>query len=308
MKELFESACNFIYRNARPLDLARWQFHFEGGSKDTVLKALSAYQNIDGGFGQALEPDAWNPNSSPIQTWAAIEVLREIHFTDSAHPLVQGVLRYLSEGQDFNGHFWLTVINSNKDYPHAPWWHGDSDSSSHTNYNPTASLAGFIVRFANKESELYALGCRIAQDAVASLLDADDEKDMHTLGCYISLMEYCVEADVTNLFNLDLYRGKLVQFVNRNITRDVSQWETAYVCKPSQFLKSRSSIFYEGNEEIAQYECDFIRRTQLPDGSWNIPWSWAEYPEEWAISKNWWKSNVVILNLLYLNGIAVHSS
>lgn len=40
--------------------------------------------------------------------------------------------------------------------------------------------------------------------------------------------------------------------------------------------------------------------TQLDDGSWNITWSWSEYPEEWAISKNWWKSNGIILNLLYL--------
>ena len=63
--ELFAKARLFIYRNARALDLARWRFHFEDADKSEVLAALSAYQNKDGGFGWALEADAWNPNSSP---------------------------------------------------------------------------------------------------------------------------------------------------------------------------------------------------------------------------------------------------
>ena len=40
----------WMYRNARPLDLARWRYHFENGGVSDVLQALSAYQNDDGGF------------------------------------------------------------------------------------------------------------------------------------------------------------------------------------------------------------------------------------------------------------------
>ena len=50
---VFERAKAFMYRNARPLDMARFQYHFEGGSREAVLQALSYYQNADGGFGQA---------------------------------------------------------------------------------------------------------------------------------------------------------------------------------------------------------------------------------------------------------------
>ena len=49
---VFEKARGFVYRNARPLELARWRFHFENGSADDVVTALSAFQNEDGGFGQ----------------------------------------------------------------------------------------------------------------------------------------------------------------------------------------------------------------------------------------------------------------
>jgi len=45
---------NFIYRNARPQDLARFQYHFENSSKETVPATLAAYQNENGGFGHAI--------------------------------------------------------------------------------------------------------------------------------------------------------------------------------------------------------------------------------------------------------------
>ena len=66
MQELFIRARGFIYRNARPLEFARWRYHFENGSAKDVLSVLTAYQNLDGGFGHGLEADALNPGSSPI--------------------------------------------------------------------------------------------------------------------------------------------------------------------------------------------------------------------------------------------------
>ena len=85
------------------------------------------------------------------------------------------------------------------------------------------------------------------------------------------------------------------------ITAEPSKWG-GYVCRPSQFMKSRDSVFYPENKEIAEYECGFITDTQLSDGSWDIPWGWEDFPEEWALSKNWWKGQVIIENLLYLKG------
>lgn len=76
-EKIFQKARGFIYRNARPVDLARWRYHFEGGAREEVLTALAAFQNEDGGFGHGLEADSLNPNSCPIQTWNACEILRK---------------------------------------------------------------------------------------------------------------------------------------------------------------------------------------------------------------------------------------
>lgn len=302
MNNLFQKAKEFIYRNARPLDLARWQYHFENGSKEAVLNALSYYQNKDGGFGHALEPDAWNPDSSPIQTWYATEILREINFTDNSHPVIKGILNYLGSGKDFNGRYWHNIVKSNDDYPHAPWWNTVTGRAAHDDYNPTACLAGFIIKYADKNSDLYNLGCRLAKEAVNAYMNQDFLSNMATVLCYIRLMQYVEEAGGTGIFDLNALKGKLIKQVEVTITRDTAEWERSYVCKPSLFINGKESIFYASNKEISDFECDFIIKTQLDDGSWHITWYWAAYPDEWAISKNWWKANGIISNLLYLRG------
>lgn len=302
MSDVFRRAKGFIYRNARPLDLARWQYHFENGTKEAVLNALSYYQNDDGGFGHALEPDAWNPNSSPIQTWAATEILREIDFLDNSNPVINGILRYLENGSEFDGHFWNNTVTSNNDYPHAPWWHTESDSTCHNDYNPTACLAGFIIRYADRSGNLYTLGRRIAGEAFDAYIGQGPLDDMHTGLCYIRLLQYVEEAGVNDIFDIGLLKTRLVEQVKRSITRNTDEWETSYICKPSQFFNTRDSIFYKDNKDIADFECEHILKTQLDDGSWIIPWSWSDYQDAWAVTQNWWKSNGILLNILYLKG------
>lgn len=304
MSQLYKKAKTYIYRNARPLDLARFQYHFEGGSKEDVLTALSFYQNKDGGFGHALEADSWNPNSAPIQVQAAIKILEEINFWEKDYPIIQGILNFLGSGNCFNRHFWYTCLRSNNDYPHAPWWSAEKDClRSEDDYNPTAALAGFIVYFADRESTLYEKGCRIVKEAYDQLIFDCRKYDMHTIVCYIQMLNYLKKAKETELVDLIVLETRLRGMVKRSITQDKNAWKDGYICKPSQFFNSTSSIFYQDNKEIADYEFDFILNTQLEDGSYIVPWDWADYPEEWAISKMWWKTEMIISNLLYLKGM-----
>ena len=302
-KTVLQKARNYIYCNARPLDFARWQYYFENSSKGAILKALSAYQNEDGAFGHALEPDMWNPNSSPMQTWTATEILWEIGFNDNTNPIIQGILRYLASGKDFEGRVWYNSGQCNNDYPHAPWWHTEGNSTRNSNYSTTACLAGFIIRFADKGSEIYKLGCRIVKEAYDAYFGQDLLSDAMTAGCYVRLWQYCEEAGTTDIIDLAALKKRLCAQVKYSITQNTAKWETSYICKPSQFFNTCDSIFYADNKDIADYECEYIVKSQLEDGSWAIPWGWNGYPDEWAISKNWWKGNGVILNMLYLKGM-----
>ncbi|MEG2702206.1 MAG: hypothetical protein RSA65_06285 [Clostridia bacterium] len=302
MHSIYEKARAFVYRNARPLDLARWQYHFENGSGAAVWNALAYYQNEDGGFGHALEPDCWNPCSSPIQTWCATELLRETGLRDPSNPLIAGILHYLTSGDSFDGQGWFCTVASNHDAPHAPWWHTDSRSACHADDNPTACLAGFLLRFAPPGTAAQTLGCHVAQASASRLAAPSPTRDMHTLACYLRLYEYAAEAGNPAALDLPAMQASLQAHISSCLTQNTDLWETSYVCKPSQFFHSPAAPCYPGNEQLTAYECDFLERTQLKDGSWKIPWSWSEYPEQWSISKNWWKANGILANLLFLKG------
>lgn len=295
----YKEAENFIYKNARPLDIARWKYLFEQGSKDEVLKALSVYQNSDGGFGHGLEPDCWNTHSAPIQTWVATEIIKEVELEDKNHPIIKGILRYLSSGADFDGHTWYNTVSTNNNYPHAVWW--DYQPVQSLPYNPTASLIGFILKFAESNDDLYILACKLAKEAYTYFKQTHPTDSMSTATCFLRLYEYLKEASIEDLIDMEEFKTLLHQQIKHMIMDDTERWKTEYVCKPSQFIDSKKSEFYFNNKEICEYECQFITETQNSDGTWNINWTWEKYPEEWHISKNWWKSDWIIKNVRYFS-------
>ena len=296
-----QQARGFLYRNARPLDIARWKYLFEGGPREEVLTALAAYQNGDGGFGSALEPDSWNPDSTPVQTWVATEIVREVGLEDREHPIIRGILRYLSSGAAFDGHTWANCVPSNNDHPHAPWW--DYSPGQEPSYNPTASLIGFLLKFAERDGALSALARSLAREAYGFFKAQFPMDSMHTAACFVRLYEYLVESRTEDIVDLAEFEALLHRQIGHVLTADVSTWAVDYVCKPSLFLCARQSVFYRENRALCDAECDFISGTQRPDGAWDITWPWPDYPEEWSISKNWWKSDVIIRNVQFFTAM-----
>ncbi len=316
-KRAYKRARRYIYTHARPIELARWQYHFEDGSREAVLEALACYQNSNGGFGHGLNPDYWNPHSSPVQTLVATEILWEIGMerVDAEHPIIQGILDYLSSGRDFDEEHWQYTVESNNKYPHAAWWHypysswwKDTIASRFAvTYYPTAALAGFILYFEDSDTDFYDLAREIAAEAIAAFLQAEDISDKHVIFSFSRLYDYIIEAELEKEFPVGKLQRKLQEIVNRTITQDETMYITMWginICKPSWFIISVDSLYYEENKEIAEFECEFIAKTQLGDGSWEVIWDWSEdYPQAWGVAKCWWKSRVIIDNLLYWNGI-----
>lgn len=290
---VFEKARGFVYRNARPLELARWRFHFENSSADDVVTALSAFQNEDGGFGHALEEDNFNPNSLPMGVWKAAEILDEIGFSDKSHPMIKGMLRYLESGSCFDKvhEQWLNTVPGNNDYPCAIWWayNGESDFR----YNPTAALAGFILKFAEKDSDIYQKALIIAKQA-AEWFDANVPfNEMHVTNCFVRLYD-CLCITGADVCSMDSFKEKLITQVNNSICRDTSKWGKEYVSLPADFIRSKDSIFIDGNEELLKEQCRLVKQMQLPDGSFPVTWIWCNDYAEYHIAANWWKSEFCI--------------
>ncbi|MDU1586888.1 MAG: prenyltransferase/squalene oxidase repeat-containing protein [Clostridium sp.] len=298
--DYYTASKKFILKNSRPLDMARWNYLFENGSKEEVISALKAYQNDDGGFANALEPDCWNINSTPLQTWVATQIIKEINLDDKNHPIIKGILDYLSSKDEFDGHRWhgLNTVVTNDNYPHAPWWSYRQKQES--TYNPTASLIGFILKYAEKDTDIYKSACELSKEAYDYFKDNFPLESMHESACFVELYHYIKECSILNLLDMKEFKILLQKQIKQVITYATKIWNTDYICKPSLFINSKSSDFYLENKEICDFEYQFILKTQNEDGSWGVTWEWNDYPEEWAISKNWWKSDIIIKNIKYI--------
>lgn len=119
-----EAAENFICLNARVLDRHRYAHLFKGAGAEPVVAALRAYQNPDGGFGNALEQDLRTPTSQPAAVWTALEILDEIDRFDD--PMVKGSCDFLmaNAAPDGGAPF---VLPSAMAHPRAPWWQTEDD-------------------------------------------------------------------------------------------------------------------------------------------------------------------------------------
>ncbi|MFT3983822.1 MAG: hypothetical protein QM697_07930 [Lachnospiraceae bacterium] len=295
-KQAFEEIRIWIYRNARQIEIALWQYHFENGSKETVLSALSLYQNGDGGFGNTFEPDCWNPNSSPYTTLHAISKLNDINFTDKNHPIIQGIFKFIESGAHSDDNGWLFSIPTNDDYPHAPWWSYDSEANKYENIGVSAGLTCFILKFADKDSQIYQRALTVANKLIDRLHTPGEHGEMGVSG-YLALKDILFQRGMTDKLELEFLSNTVKQLVNDSIERDVSKWGL-YGKKPSDFIRSLDSEFYTDNENILQRELDYIIDTRTETGVWEITWSWFEnnekYFKEFAISENWWKADVAI--------------
>lgn len=299
---VFEKAQSFIYRNARPLDLAIWRYHFEGGSRKDVIDILSFYQNADGGFGYALEPDCWNTESTPIATWKAIGILKDIGI-DGNEQIVKRILDYLDSGKDFGDGKWFNTVKSNNDFPHAVWWECP-DEVGEPDDNPTISLAGFALKYADEKSGLYKKAADIATSAAKKFIAAPI-CDMHVTRVYMEFYEYCASIDGFDLFDLAAYKNALYTAVKNTVCVDSDKWFKEYVCKPSVFYNSSKLIFEILDPELCKKEGELLLHEQLDDGSYPITWLWYNDYKEYYVAANWWKSNMLCFNMLYLKDLGL---
>jgi hypothetical protein len=139
----FERATRFIWRSARVLDRHRFAYLFLSGPEAPVIDALRPFQNEDGGFGNALEPDLRAPVSQPLPVWSALTVLDEVGRLDD--PMVARACDYLQTITRPDGGVPF-VLPSAAPYPRAPWWETEEDPPG--GLLPTAGLAALLHKHA----------------------------------------------------------------------------------------------------------------------------------------------------------------
>jgi hypothetical protein len=139
----FEAARHYLFLNARLIERLRFAFHFGNGRTAPILSALRAYQNEDGGFGLALEPDLRGPMSEPQHVEIAFWMLDEIGAFDDQ--MVGRAYEWLAANSTDEGGVPF-VLDDVDDAPHAPWWQPETGADGRllASINPTAPIAGLL--------------------------------------------------------------------------------------------------------------------------------------------------------------------
>ena len=278
-KKQFEKMDAWMQNNARSYDNAKWNYLFNGGSKEIIVEEMLKYQNDDGGMGSGFEPDVLCPLSAGIPTAEAIFQAYEYNL-DCTSDWFKTILAYFENSVQDIPKYWEDSPKEALDYPHAPWW--SYEPNTVFNPNPCACVASALIRYGTESQK--ALGYKIADDCFKLLVSNDFCGDHDSLN-----MQALVEQLL--LIESPLITDEIMASMRRRILDntcfDTSEYN-GYCFTPLDFVSSPDSVWYDivkhGIEQTFDYWLDNINE----QGVWNPNFSWGiDSDVSRQVTENW---------------------
>jgi hypothetical protein len=260
---LFSRAETFVWKNARLLDRQLFAHLFRKGPVEPVIATLKAYQNPDGGFGQAIEPDNRCPESQPIFVETALLVLDRVHALADPHVRAELLLPacdYLNSITTEAGGVPFVLPSVNK-YPHTPWMGAPENPPAWL--NPTASLAGLMYKAGIQHPWLEHAAAFCWKEIAASEMD-----EFHTIMPVVAFLENTPQRDQAAL--------ELERITARVRSKHLVEMDPnagGYVQLPLTWASTPDSFFRKlFDDETIRLHLAALAGRQQPDGGWPISW------------------------------------
>jgi hypothetical protein len=299
-REAFDRARDFIKAQARPLDRVLFEYRFEGAPVDLVTAELARFQNDDGGFGHALEPDLRTPASSALATEIGLRTLKELGCA-SDHPMVADAVRFFLETLDPETKVWRVIPRDANDHPHAPWWHDEDGSLARTFDDfliiPRASVVGLLHHYAALVPADWLAG--LTEHTVATLETIED-------GAFAGggdSLRYALRLVETKALS-QAYKDRLVSRLDRLsrkfVSCDPQEWG-GYVATPLKVAPVPDSLVADALRAGLEMYLDYQIDHQTPEGTWEPTWTWGDsYPGVWEQVKLEWRGELTLRTLTAL--------
>jgi hypothetical protein len=290
----FATIATFIKTHARLVDRALFSFLFENGPAEAVLNELTKYQNDDGGFGHGLEPDFVTPSSSAIATTVALQYMIKV-CDSSTNELVSRALSWFCNNFNKEEGRWRAVPADVNDFPHAPWWHVDETTGmcliDNAWENPTVEITGYLHAYPNAFPP--SIRDELTTKAVRNLKEITDIYE-HSLYCYLRFYDHVDDKMKERIQPL------LSKRIRNTVNRNPADWQTQYVPKPLDFVKSPKSPFYPQLKDLVDQNLDVLIETVQTKEAWEPTWQWGQYEEAWEKAKKDWTGTIAVKNLCLL--------
>jgi hypothetical protein len=249
------AAERFVYANARLLDRHRLAVLRDATSVAPVLQTLRAYQNPDGGFGHALEPDVRGPESEPASTLHALEVLAEIGRLDD--PMVGDAADWIGTIAAADGGVPF-VLPPAAAHPHAPWM-VLSDGPSQL----TFALAARLLEASSTEPWLGR-----ATGWCWAMLENSDELSPYGVKFSLDFLDH-VPDQARAVAAIERLRPQLGEDGSLPVaggTEDERLTPLALSARPGR----RSRALF--SDDQIEADLDLLERGQQDDGGWTFDW------------------------------------
>jgi hypothetical protein len=298
--EQFDRAREFLKTQARPLDRALFEHRFEAAPAEQTIVELARYQNTDGGFGRALEPDVRTPSSSALCTGIALRLLREMHCA-ADHPLVGGAVQYLLATLDEGEGVWRVIPDDANHYPHAPWWHDDGSLARTFDdfvIIPRAQIVGLLHGYAKLVPGDWLDA--ITEDTIKTIEALEDD----AFGGGGDTLRYALELAETDTLPRhfkDRLIPRLRSVADRIVCRDPEEWK-GYCPTPLKVSPSPDSAVVDMLWDDLQRNLDYKIDCQTSEGTWEPTWTWGDfYPQMWKQAKLEWRGHLTLETLTSLH-------
>lgn len=292
-KEAVDKAVNFVKSHSRRVDNDSLAHHFGWGSKENLLNSLSAYQNSDGGFGNAIEPDFRVTDSSTTATTVAFQYLIE-HEIPSHSEIVQKGIDYLVTHFDKQNRSWPPVCKKITEFPRANWWNYYPPIAFKPNdsnwANPNIEIIGIFNRYSERVDPSFL---NSLNEQATSWLNANESAEPHALQCAVRYGE-SLSGD-----NRQFAKDRLTIMVQKSVTTDTEKW-AKYSPQPTWFARHPDDLLVDAFGETLNQNIDFVMNQQSHDGSWQPTWKWGRYDNEWTKAKTEWAGYLTSRNLKML--------
>ena len=256
--DVFARAHDFLLTHARLLERRIFEVRFEAGEPTAVEAAVRAYQNRDGGLGDALEPDLRTTTSQPIFAEVGLSALEAVGLRSPAlAKQVGGQLAALAG----SGGLLPAILDNALTAPHAAHWR--APSWLEPGPNPSFGICGLLHYHGYADPWLDDL----TQTCVSRLRD-DAPRESHALLSALSLVSHLPDREVAATLATKI--AEALPEAEFFIADPVSE---GYGLTPLHFAPGPGAPlrdFFDSDSIDAHLKALLARQEQ--DGGWPITW------------------------------------
>ncbi len=284
-KSKFKEAENFIHSQARPIDQALYNYEFNDGSSQKVLDLLKDYQNMDGGFGHALEPDFRPSKSSVLATTVAMQYINELKLS-KPNVMVEHAISYLLKKINRFPetipirYFWYPTPLVPDKAIQAPWWNIKELSPPTINKwpNPTVEVIGYLLQYSELIPNSILLELTEDLQRYLKLVPSITESIFYNFMCFKRLLPHAPLKLQKQIFNMLEKSFNSPELLNTANLKEI---------KIQRLVTEKNSFLYQKYPEIIKNLLqDEIDRLD-PDGGSHPNWKWGD-SELWkSVEKEW---------------------